>query len=133
MKKVPNLKGNRLVFYNLKGNKRPRAAGKEKPMRSLIMDLKNFNSDGKDLDELVELAAEGRAFRAEYEALQLEVPEWLDNSLKAVRRDIRDRVADSKAARLKELKARRAQLKTTEEKRSVLDKEIEKLEAVAAE
>ena len=102
-------------------------------MRSLIMDLKNFNSDGKDLDELVELAAEGRAFRAEYEALQLEVPEWLDNSLKAVRRDIRDRVADSKAARLKELKARRAQLKTTEEKRSELDKEIEKLEAVAAE
>lgn len=99
-------------------------------MRSGVLEqLKTFSADGMELDGLVELAAAGRSLRAEYEVLQLEVPDELDTGLKAVRREINDRVADRKAARLKELKARRATLKTAEEKRDELDKQIAELES----
>ena len=95
--------------------------------------LKNFNAEQNGLEELMYLLAVANTLRTTYEATQVESPEWLDRSIKSVRRAIKDRTADDAARRLAELKARRAALLTPDEKRRALDEEIAKLEPVAAD
>jgi hypothetical protein len=95
----------------------------------LLQQFKNFNADRiNSIEELVELAAYGRALRSEYEQLSLDEPEFLDIQLKAVRREIHARNADKLEANLKELKARRDALKSPMEKRAEINKQIQNLE-----
>jgi hypothetical protein len=94
----------------------------------LIERLKSVDTDRCDIDELVELCALGRTFRAEYEQVGVEVPEWLDANLKSLRREVRARVADSLDKTLREKKARLEALTPAEEKRSKLAAEIAALE-----
>lgn len=94
--------------------------------------LKNFDAERMDVDELVALSLFARQLHGEYETLNLDVPDWVDESTRGVRLEIRSRVSDLLAKRLKEAKARRASLRTTEEKRTELDAEIEKLEKLHA-
>lgn len=100
-----------------------------------LQQLKNFVADRLDLDELVALAAFGRHVRTEFEANNLDEPEWLDLQLKSLRREIHTRNADKLEARRKEINARIDSLKTPSERKQSLLKErqqIEKqLEAVA--
>jgi ATP-dependent Lon protease len=92
--------------------------------------LKNFNADRMDLDDMVGLLADSKALRAEYEALQIEEPEYIDTTIKAIRREITARNADKIAARKRELTARIDSLKTPAQKKAELEKELAKLEAV---
>ncbi len=99
------------------------------------MDLttfKNYNTARADLDELIAMASFGRALRAEYEAHQIDEPEFIGTKLKALRSEIADRNADKIAARKSELKARLDALKAPKEKAAELRKELEALEAVGA-
>ncbi len=103
--------------------------------RRNTMDLntfKNFNSARADMDELVAMAAFGRALRAEYEAHQIEEPEFVGAKLKALRAAISDQNADKIAARKRELKARLDSLKSPKEKAAELRRELEALETVGA-
>ena len=101
-------------------------------MLSPSMDaLKNFDlpADRLDVADLIGLSAFARIATDEYAKHGLTVPEWVTDKQNLVAREISTRSADAKAARLKDLKARRAALKTAEEKRVDLDAEIAKLEA----
>jgi len=80
------------------------------------------------VEELIELRANARAIFAEYEAQKLDKPDWLNNAVNDLDREIAARVRDERARRLSEAKARRSSLKTTEEKRQDLDREIAELE-----
>ena len=91
--------------------------------------LRSFDIDRMDLEEAIALSAFGRAMRAEYEALQADAPEWLDNRLRELRREIRTRQQDSLEKRIREAKARLQALKPAEQRRAELAAEIEKLEA----
>ena len=93
--------------------------------------LKNFNADRLDTDDLVGLLADGKALRAEYEALQVEEPENLDVTLKSIRREIAARNADKVAARKRELTARIDSLKTPAQKKKELEEELAKLETLS--
>jgi ATP-dependent Lon protease len=93
--------------------------------------LKNFNADRLDTDDLVGLLADGKALRAEYEALQVEEPEYLDVTLKSIRREIAARNADKVAARKRELTARIDSLKTPAQKKKELEEELAKLETLS--
>jgi ATP-dependent Lon protease len=95
-----------------------------------ITALKNFNADRLDMEDLVGLLADCKALRAEYEALQIEEPEYIDTTIKAIRREITARNADKIAARKRELAARIDSLKTPAQKKAELEKELAKLEAV---
>jgi hypothetical protein len=106
------------------------AARKETLTMSELEQLKNRSLDSPELDELVALSRFARDLHAEFEALQIECPGWLDDRTRELRREITMRSQDAMAARLRELKARRAALGTPEEKRQSLDKEIERLTAV---
>ncbi len=99
---------------------------------SQLSQFQNFNLDQTTLDELIALSVFGRQLRAEYEALQLEEPEWVDVQLKTIRREIHARNADAKEARLREIDARLDALKTPGEKRTELLKEKAKLEKAVA-
>ena len=92
--------------------------------------LKNFNADRMDLDDMVGLLADCKALRAEYEALQIEEPEYIDTTIKAIRREITSRNADKIAARKRELKARIDSLKTSQQKKKELEDELSKLESL---
>src|SRR5260370_41917897 len=96
---------------------------------SLLNQFANFDVDRVSVDELVELSQFGRALRLEYEALQLEEPEWVDVQLKTIRRTIHARNADALEARRREINARLDSLKTPGEKRAELLKEKQKLDA----
>ena len=96
-----------------------------------ITALKNFNADRLDMEDLVGLLADSKALRTEYEALQIEEPEYIDTTIKAIRREITARNADKIAARKRELTARIDSLKTPAQKKAELEKELAALEALA--
>lgn len=93
-----------------------------------LQQLKTFQADRMDLDELVALATFGRSIRAEYEAHNLEEPDWLDIQLKSLRREINSRNADKLESRRREINARLDSLKTPTEKKSELLKEKARLD-----
>ena len=90
--------------------------------------FKSFAADRMDLDELVALMAFGKSIRAEYEALQMEEPPFVDIQLKSLRREITARTADKLEARKRELTARIDSLKTQAQKKAELEKELAGLE-----
>lgn len=90
----------------------------------MLDEFKNINVDRLDIDELVNLAAFGRQFRQEFEALSAPVPEYVDDNLRTVRGEINARLADRRAARSREIKSQLENLKSREEKRTQLEKEL---------
>jgi hypothetical protein len=92
--------------------------------KSMLDQFKKFNAEAADLDELVEVATFGRQFRAEHEALNVPIPEYVDDNLRVIRREIDARLADKRAARVRELKAQREGLKTASERREAIEKEL---------
>jgi hypothetical protein len=95
----------------------------------MLHDFETFDADRCSLEQLVTLAAFGRGLRAEHEALGIEEPEWVGSQLKAVRREVAARNADSIEKRIREKKSRLEALKPPEEKRAALQAEIDALEA----
>lgn len=89
--------------------------------------LKNFDGERANPDEMVELHAFARSMAAEYRELGLEPPEWLEEKRVEVKRELDTRLADMKAKRIREIKARLATLKTAEEKRAELNDELKRL------
>jgi uncharacterized protein (DUF3084 family) len=104
---------------------------KKEMTNKMLNQLRHFDKDRADYDELVELSAFARGLRAEYEVLGSEAPDWVDQQIKALRREIHARQQDALEMRLAKAKARRGSLATTEEKRAQLDEEIKSLEAKA--
>ena len=96
----------------------------------MLKKLRSFAPAGYDLDEMVELSSFGRILRAESEALGVEVPADIDAQIKAVRREVKDRQRDAIESRLAAARSRLDALKTPDEKREALRKEIEQLEAL---
>ena len=94
----------------------------------MLLELKNFNKNSASLDEMVELSAQARAVEAEFGVQGVDLPGWFDATVSSLRREIKSKLQDAKAAKLRELKARRASLATVDEKRTQLDKEIADLE-----
>ncbi|SRR6266403_1115295 len=97
----------------------------------MLTELKSFSPQRLDGEELVELATFGRIFEAEFGQLGVEIPEWVGNQLRAVRREIRTRNADAIANKLRAAKARFESLKTADEKRAAVAAEIAQLEELA--
>jgi hypothetical protein len=92
-----------------------------------LSQLKNFDADRFDIDELVALSAEGKALQAEYKALDVEVPEWLDSTVTSIGRVINLRLDESLQKRLRQAEARIQALKPASERRAELESEVAKL------
>lgn len=94
----------------------------------MLNTFKTFTADRLQLDDLVVLSAFGRQLRAEYEALQVDEPEFVDLQLKSLRREIHARVADKLEARRSEVKSRLDNLKTPQQRKAELQKELASLD-----
>ena len=99
-----------------------------KPMY-LIDDIRKFETEGLALEDLVTLSAIGRAIQNEFEALNVELPEWFDSKMREIRKEITLRQADRLEKMLREKKSRLEALLPAEDKREALKNEIAKLEA----
>lgn len=93
--------------------------------------LKNLDLDRTSLDDMVEYSLIARQLHAEYEQLGVEIPQWLDDRTREIRREVKVRQQDVVDKRLREAKARLAALATPEEKRAKIREEIEALEKLA--
>lgn len=98
-----------------------RSTERRKPM---LEQFKNFNVDAADLDELVALSAFGKQLRGEFEAQKVAVPEYVSDNLNSLAREIDGRMADRRATRVRELRSQRDSLKTAQERRDAIDKEL---------
>lgn len=94
----------------------------------MLNELKTLNLQRPDIDELVALSVFGKGMRAEYEAHQLEVPQWLDDRTRDISREIRNRTEDARAKRISEIRSRMDALKTATERKAELQAELDKLE-----
>lgn len=92
--------------------------------------FKAFNMERAEVDEMVAGLAFGKSLRAEYDALQIEEPEYIDRQIKSLRREIAARNADKVEARKRELVARIDALKSPTEKKKELQDELKRLETV---
>ena len=95
--------------------------------------FKTFSADKMDVEELVALSAFGRSLKAEFEELNLEVPEFVDLQLKSLRREVRGRMADRLESEKRRIKAQLDGLKTTAERKAELRKQLDSVENQLAE
>jgi len=104
---------------------------REERKMSVIDQLKNFNERnvGTELLEVVALSVQAKAIRAEAEAKNVPIPEFLDDALRSLNRVIVERTRDVRELRLKELLAEESRLLTQSEKREKIAAERKKLEA----
>jgi hypothetical protein len=100
----------------------------------MLTQLRNFasGSDGFEMDQLLALSAFGKGLRAEYDEAVLPIPDWLEESLKAVRTEILSRRRDSLEKALKSAQSRLEALKSADERRADLKSEIEKIQKALA-
>jgi ribosome-associated translation inhibitor RaiA len=101
----------------------------KKEITPMLAAFKTFTADRLDLDELVSLSAYGKALRAEYEAHQVEVPDYVSTQLNALSREIKGRVSDQLESRRKHIKTQLEGLKTPAERRTELQAELQKLDS----
>jgi uncharacterized membrane protein YdfJ with MMPL/SSD domain len=102
------------------------AARKGVIVMTSLSELKNYNVDALQLEELIHLDATAIATLHSYEAHGVDAPEWLTNTVKRLRADIKQRNRDVIEKKLSEARSRQAQLKTTEEKRTEAALDVEK-------
>src|SRR5947207_2481564 len=98
----------------------------------MLAQLKTLNIPRTDIEELVALLAFANGMVTQYEAEELEVPEWLEEKVKVLGREIRERSHDALMAKIKGAKSRLEAMKPAETKRAELAKEIKRLEALAS-
>ena len=98
-------------------------------MFNLLHEFRTFDKDRSDINDLIALTAFGKLFRDTCDELNVEEPEFVDVQIKALKRTIRARVSDAKAARLRQVQSQLDSLKTPAEKRKDLEAEAKVLAA----
>lgn len=91
--------------------------------------LRSFNPDRADLEDMLALIVFARGLRAAHEEFKVAVPEWLDDKIRALNREIVGKTRDALELRLKEVRQAKTQLMTPSERREALAKEEAELEA----
>lgn len=111
---------------------RRRKAAEKKGVTTMtnLTDLKNYDAERLQLEDLIHLDATAKVTLASYADNGVDVPEWLSNTANRLKVDIRQRNRNVLEKRLSEVRARRAALATTEEKRAQAAAEEEKLTAL---
>jgi hypothetical protein len=109
--------------------KTQRSGRTEEVTERMLEELRGLDVERTNLDEMVALSTFGRAMEDEYKRLTIPVPEWLEDRLSALDREIRLRRTDALQAKLKELEARKEALKTADQKRQDVDAEMAKVKA----
>lgn len=102
-----------------------------------LNDLKMYNPDNRDLDNLVEMLAYGNMMLTQYRELEadieMEVPKWLEPKLRSIRTVIVDKHRDQLRKQLADTKVALEQLKTPSEKKKDLLARSRRLEQLVGQ
>lgn len=98
----------------------------------MLQQLRNLNVDRMDLDEAVALEAYGALVREGYVSRSLPVPEWIEDALRLLGKEIVTRRSEMLEKRRRELRARLEAEMTATERRSKLRKELDDVETQLA-
>lgn len=98
----------------------------------MLNELKNLRVNQLDMDELMSLSTHAKGMKAEFERNQVEIPEWLDDTARQLQREITSKNADAIALRVRQIKQKISNLKTPAERRTELEEELQKLQAVGS-
>src|SRR5574341_211588 len=96
---------------------------------SMLDKLKNLNLNRSEVDELVALHAFGAGLVGAFGTLDLESPQWLQDSMAMLTKEIKARHEDALEAQLKETESQLDALKTADEKRQDLRAQAARLRA----
>lgn len=94
----------------------------------MLHQLRRLNTETSTLDELMALETFAITLSERYTIRQVPTPDWLDQALKTLELEI---VAKTRAAlelKLREARAKQANLRTREERREMANQEVEMLE-----
>ena len=94
----------------------------------MLQQLRNFDVDRMDLDDLIGLVAYAKLMRAEYEKMGLEEPDWVNDKIKTLTREIKAKTAEKLASRAREINSRLEALKTPTQRKSELQKELKRIQ-----
>jgi signal transduction histidine kinase len=95
----------------------------------MLEQLRKFNKDNTNLEEMMSLSAFAKGLRAEYETRSIPVPEWLTSSLTTLGHEITSKTRDQLEKRKRELMAQASGLESAEEKRKRIAKELQEIDA----
>ncbi len=98
----------------------------------MLAELKNLSLPRIDIEGMVALLVFAEGMQAKYDALEMETPAWLDEKIKVLGREIRDRNHDALLAKIRSAKSRIETMKPLDEKRKDAQKELKRLEAQLA-
>lgn len=96
---------------------------------NIVARLTSLNMDRSNLNELVEVLAEAKIVRTEFELHEIPTPEPLTEGIRTLNREIKSRSADSIERRLRELEAADVADLTASERREARKAERERLQA----
>lgn len=94
----------------------------------MLQQLRNLNVDRIDLDEAIALEAYGGMVRDRYVARQLPIPEWIEDALRLLGKEILSRRSEMLEKRRRELRARLEAEMTASERKAKLRKELDEVE-----
>lgn len=92
--------------------------------------LKSFRPDVGDLDGAMALSAFAKSLVAEYQAVNLPVPEWLSAKVAVIAESIASARRDLIAKQIREARQQLATLETATEKRDRVQRQLEALLAL---
>lgn len=95
----------------------------------MLQAFKNLQLDRLDVDDAIALFAFGQGLADTYAAHDVDKPEWLGTNLEALSAEIKQRVRDTRKAKLKAAEARMETFKTPSERKAATAAEIKKLKA----
>ena len=96
-------------------------------MTDLLRELKTYDLDHTNLDELITLSAFAKQLKTEYGVQNCDAPKWLNSRTDDLRRAIRSKQTDIRTQKLQEILMRLETLKSADEKRTELQAEAERL------
>lgn len=93
-----------------------------------LASFKNISTDRLNVEELIVASAFGRTLKAEFEIHGVDVPEYVDGTLKALKREIKGKISDKLDAERRRLMAQLETLKTPTQKKADLTKQLQQIE-----
>lgn len=98
----------------------------------MVEQLKSMSVTRNDLEGLIELSAFARTFAAECDEVGVQKPDWLVSAQDALNTEIKARIRGNLLKRKSEISARLESLKTPQQRKSELSKELREIEAALA-
>lgn len=89
--------------------------------------LRHLDLDRLDVDEAVALVAYGEVLQAAYASRGLETPQWLNDNVRELNREIRNRHRDNLEKAKRETEAQLETLKSRDERREDLKSKLDRL------